>query len=112
MSVLEPIHVVALVKVTVVPLSNSLPVWVALEEIADVNFVFLKPELTEAFHSPINPVSDVSFEESLDALVISLLLRPDFLTVAVRLAFFYLTDVNGAIWVDQLTVTCCLMLVR
>ena len=111
MSVLESIHVVALVKVTVVPLSNSLPVRVALEEIADVNFVFLEPELAKAFHSPVNPVSDVSFEESLYAFVINLLLRPDFLAVAVRLALFDLADVNGAIWVDQLTVTCGLMLV-
>jgi hypothetical protein len=71
----------------------------------------LKPELAKAFHNPVNPVSDVSFEESLYALVISLLLRPDFLAVAVRLALFNLANIDGAIWVNQLTVTCGLMLV-
>jgi hypothetical protein len=94
-----------------VPLSNALSIWVTLKEIAYINFVLLQPELAKAFHSPVYPVSDVSLQKCLSSRLVCLRLRPDFLTVAMRLSLFDLAYVNGAIWVDQLTITCCLILV-
>jgi hypothetical protein len=130
---LEAIDIVSLVKVTVLPLADSLAVRVPVRKVADVDLALLQRELSKAFHLSANPVADIGLSEHTVVcrdLRRGLLIlqdvsstrragtfrfestRPDFLTVAMRLALPDLPNVEGFIWINKLSVASQRVLLR